>query len=97
MSEGEAKEEVKKALQAYVDAGQAWNKLMRSSSRYPSLFPDSDPMAGELQSRYNIPTETIPRPDSSGGPFRAMSRDVILSRIWAAARAHVERAATLIR
>ena len=65
-SDAALKKEIQLALDAYVDAGQAWNqiniKVMKSGRRVlsePTMLPDSDEFAGRLQRTYEIPTENI--------------------------------------
>jgi hypothetical protein len=94
--EGGATIEIRSALQAYVDAGQAWGELQQRRSRYPSLFPDNDAMADALQKKYSIPTETVNTSGGSIPPFRAMSQNVVLSTIWKAAKNHIQQAENLI-
>ena len=58
--------EIKLALDAYTDAGQAWNVMtnqaLRSTSRRyhePVMFPDTDEFARRIQVQYEIPFETV--------------------------------------
>ena len=102
LPDGEFKNEVRLALKAYTDARRAWDSIIRSNKRHPSMYPDSDILAAILQKTYKIPTETLPglgSPDDRGyiPTFRAMNLDDILSTIWGTAREHTERASALQR
>jgi hypothetical protein len=107
--ESELRSEIEASLLAYVDAGRAWNELIRRGRpiNNSSLFPDSDPFADTIQKRYSIPTETIDpsavmspevvrvtRPENRKA-FRSMSGTVVLNTIWSAARKHLEKAESL--
>lgn len=85
--DSEAKEELKKALEAYDDGLRAWkyifgdNPLGRTSG---DLFPDFEP-GKTLQQKYSIPTY-------NSGSLHLMGGDKVLGTIWQAARAHIEAA-----
>lgn len=86
LSVNDLKQEIKLALEAYVDAGTAWNKMLR----YEIMLTEFEP-AKTLQEKYSIPAE----PSSSGGSV--VYRSVALSTIWGAAKKHIENATQLMR
>jgi hypothetical protein len=83
LPDGEVKNEIKLAMEAYADAGQGWNA---SLGRNETLFPDLEP-GRSLMLKYSIPID-----NSIGMPLLPRSR--VLSTIWGAARTHIERAAS---
>jgi len=108
---GELSEEIGRSLQSYVDAAKAWNDLIRGGRplNRSSLFPDSQPFADSLQRRYEIPVEIVDpsegmsaellrttRPESRK-PFRTMDGQVVLKKLWASGRAHLEKAEALVK
>lgn len=84
LPEGELKTEISLAMDAYADASKAWNEMIR----YEFLIVKFEPGA-TFQKKYSIPIDT-----SLSDPI--MRRDVVLSTIWKAARAHLERAESLM-
>src|SRR5262249_44123796 len=82
--DGDLKTEISLAMDAYADAAKAWNEMIR----YDFLMVKFEPGA-TFQKKYSIPVDT-----SIGDPI--MRRNVVLSTIWQAARAHLERAESLL-
>ena len=87
LSEGELKDALAGAMEAYVDAGQLWNAML--NPRYDFILHDHYAIAQKVAKKYNIPI------DRSGSYPVLRGRDRILSIIWTAARAEIERAAAL--
>jgi hypothetical protein len=86
LPDGELKTEIGLAIEAYADAGRAWNKMLR----YDFMLVEEEPTFPE---KYSIPTtrsETSPTHSFMNG------RDAILSAIWKAARSHIDRASSLL-
>lgn len=82
--EGELKTEIQLAVEAYVDAQNAWKEM----GRHDTLFPDLEP-GRSLMAKYSIPV------DSSIG-MRLLPGNSVRSIIWRAARAHVDKATQLL-
>jgi hypothetical protein len=110
VSQLDLKEQIAASLAAYVDAGQAWNQLIRrGGTKYsdPFLSPDRDPWVDALPKKYDIPTETIDPKEGMSAEllrtlrpgdmpaYRIMRQHDVLSAIWAAARKHLEKAEAL--
>jgi hypothetical protein len=85
LAENEVKQEIKSALEAYVDAGTAWNKMLR----YDFMITGFEP-AKTLQAKYSIPTD-------STGSSTIVLKSVALSTIWGAAKKHIENATELMK
>lgn len=83
VEDGYRKEQIRLSMQAYADAGSAWNEMIR----YDFMLPEFEP-AKSLQKKYSIPTVTSP------GGSATMPRRIVLSTIWAIARKHIENAAS---
>lgn len=87
VADGETKDELKKALEAYDDGMTAWkwmfgdNGMGRSSG---DMFPDYEP-GKSLQQKYSIETYT-------SGSLHLMAGDKVLAAIWQAAKSHIENA-----
>jgi hypothetical protein len=96
--DAELKGEIRASLQAYVDAGQAWNELTRGGYQLSRSFlnPDRQPFADALQKKYDIPTEILD-PGAPTKPYRTMDGQLVLRTIWGAARKHLEKAETLAK
>jgi hypothetical protein len=75
------KNEIKSAMEAYVDAGSAWNFTVQNRG---VLFIDFEP-AITLRPKYNLPTSRL-------GSMTLISKEAALSTIWAKAKAHIENA-----
>jgi hypothetical protein len=86
LPESELKQEIKLAAEAYVDAGTAWNEMLRYDFMLTSFEP-----ARSFQKKYSIPGE---KTDSRGG--LRLDKNVVLSTIWGAARKHIDRATQLM-
>jgi hypothetical protein len=84
--EGELKTEISLALEAYVDAGQAWNTIIKDgNARYDyTLSLDKEWM--RIIEKYSL------SPDST----LVYGQDRVLSTIWQEARTHLNRASSLI-
>jgi len=82
------KNELTSAMEAYVDAGQAWNQMLR----YDFMLPNTA-LGLTLISKYSLQArELVPGNRST----LALPRDYVLSAVWAAARAHIDRANSLM-
>ena len=84
LPDGELKTEISLAMEAYADAGMAWNGMIR----YDFMLLNFEPGA-TLQKKYSIPVDR-----SLGDPV--MTRNAVLSTIWQAARAHLDKADALL-
>lgn len=82
IADGYVKDEIKLAMDAYADAGTAWNWTI--VNRSGDMFPDYEP-GKTLQAKYSIPTYKY-------SDLHLMERDKVLNAIWAAARKHIENA-----
>ncbi|MGB9181475.1 MAG: hypothetical protein WCB68_19760 [Pyrinomonadaceae bacterium] len=88
LPDGELKNELSLAMEAYVDAGQAWNKMLRNDFMLHTYEPGIT-----LMRKYSMqPVELVPGNRST----LALPRNYVLSTIWSAARAHIERAASIL-
>jgi hypothetical protein len=83
ISEGNVKEEIKLAMEAYADASKVWNEMIKTGNG--DLFPDYEPWK-TLQQKYSIPTYRYSN-------LHLMTVDKSLKAIWAAANQHIENAA----
>ncbi|HEY0658049.1 MAG TPA: hypothetical protein VGD05_06230 [Pyrinomonadaceae bacterium] len=79
--DGDSKTEIGLAMQAYADAGTAWNFAVQNRGY---LFIDFEP-AITLRPKYNLPTTRL-------GSLTLISNEVALSTIWATARKHIDNA-----
>ena len=84
LPEGDLRNEIRLAMEAYADAAQAWNEM----TRHEFMLINYEHGAS-LQKKYSIPVDT-----SLSSPI--MRRDVVLSVIWKAARTHIDRASSLM-
>jgi hypothetical protein len=88
MSTSNIKTELTLAMEAYVDAGQAWNQMLR----YEFMLPNAEPGL-TLIKKYSLePRELVPGNRST----LALPRNYVLSALWEAARAHIERVESLM-
>jgi hypothetical protein len=85
LPEGELRTEIALAMDAYADASKAWNQMIR----YDFMLVEFEP-GSSLQKKYDIPI------DASLGS-KVMTRNVVLSTIWGAAKPHIEKADALIK
>jgi hypothetical protein len=70
-------------MEAYVDAGQAWNQMIR----YDFMLPNAEPGL-TLIKKYSLqPVELVPGNRST----LALPRNYVLTTLWATARLHIER------
>ncbi len=81
IEDGYKKEEIILSMDAYSDAGTAWN----SSLRTPYLST-SIKLEASIIKKYSLPLQTVE-------DFQIISRQNALSIIWAQARKHMENAA----
>lgn len=83
MPAGDLKLELNLAMEAYVDAGQAWNQMIR----YDFMLPNAEPGL-TLIKKYSLqPVELVPGNRST----LALPRNYVLTTLWATARLHIER------
>lgn len=85
--DGNVKDEIKKAMEAYDDTMIAWNYMFGGNSTGRTtgdLLPDYEP-GKTLQQKYSIPTY-------SSGSLNLMGGDKVINTIWQAARIHIENA-----
>lgn len=88
MQSGDLKTELTLAMEAYVDAGQAWNQMLR----YDFMLPNAEPGLTLIRKYSLQPTELVPGNRNT----LALPRNYVLSTLWAAARAHIDRANSLL-
>lgn len=81
LSAGELKREMIAAMGAFLDAGSAWEEMVRFDFMAAEYEPGTS-----LQKKYSIET-------SESATGRIMARAVVLNTIWKEARRHVEKAA----
>jgi hypothetical protein len=84
LPDGELKKELKAAMEAYADAGQAWEKTINGRLQGSSL-------GDSLDKKYSL---GLPSKDEY--VYEKAMREVVLSKIWAAGREHIERASSLL-
>jgi hypothetical protein len=82
IEEGAVKEHIILAMDAYVDASTAWNRMIRNDI----LLADFEP-GSTLRTKYSIPSES-----SKATRRQFMRRNVVLSTIWGVARQHIKNA-----
>jgi hypothetical protein len=97
---GELRSELQAAIDAYTDAYDGWQKTM-SGGIIIGASPSEEQMrkavaVGELMRKYNIPTSDVGRDPMTGGTMKYVNRDALLSTLFKAASAHVERASKLM-
>ena len=80
ISDENVRNEIKLAMEAYVDASSAWNEMLR----YEFILV-KETLGQALQKKYSIPI------DNSLGSA-VMWRKTVLSSIWQAAKTHIENA-----
>lgn len=80
ISDGYTKDEINAAMQAYADTATAWNEMIRYDFMIVKFEPGTS-----LQRKYSIPVSRI-------GNEQVMTRNAVLSTIWAAAKTHIENA-----
>jgi hypothetical protein len=88
MQSGDLKTELILAMEAYVDAGQAWNQMLR----YDFMLPNAEPGLTLIRKYSLQPTELVPGNRNT----LALPRNYVLSTLWAAARVHIDRANSLL-
>ncbi len=76
--------ELQMAVRAYVDAGQAWNKMNKDE-----ILINSDDTFWYLVNQYSL------RPDVSNPEIPVLTRQLVLSTLWQRANIHVRNSATL--
>lgn len=86
LPEGAIKSEIADALEAYKDAGQAWGTVHNKGA----LFTATEP-AATLMKKYSIKPSV-----NAVGDADHLQLDTALSKIWAAAGAHLNSLAVLI-
>jgi hypothetical protein len=82
--DGEIKSELQSAIEAYVDAQNAWGQMGRHDTLFPSIEPGRS-----LMVKYSIPI------DRSIG-MELLPGNSVRSIIWRAAKTHVDRAAQFL-
>jgi hypothetical protein len=86
IQEGELKKEISLALEAYVDAGHAWNTIIKDGNAQYDYTLSFDAEWMRIVEKYSL------SPESS----LVYGNDKALSAIWREARSHLERASTLL-
>lgn len=86
VDEGELKQELQLAMDAYVDGVKAWNQMLR----YEFMLPNTE-LGTALRTKYSIPVDT-----SLGERSAMMRRPIVLSSIWGVARSHISNSETLL-
>jgi hypothetical protein len=85
---GDLKNELSLAMEAYADAGQAWNQMIR----YEFMLPNSEPGLTLIRKYSLQPTELVPGNRST----LALPRNYVLTSVWGAARSHIDRASSML-
>jgi hypothetical protein len=83
--EGKVKREIHLSMEAYTDANMAWSNLIDTGT---TMFFTQMPPAPALIRKYSIPAKTSEND--------ALDRQTMFTYIWKAARAHIDRAASLL-
>jgi hypothetical protein len=86
LPDNQIEEELKLAMEAFVDAARAWNEMITNDFLLPQYEPGAT-----FQKKYSIPVDS-----SLGTGKEIMRRDVVLSKMWQAARFHVDRTSLLL-
>jgi hypothetical protein len=86
--EGELKKEIGLALEAYVDAGHAWNTIIKDGNAQYDFTLSLDAEWIRIVKKYAL------SPDPEG--TLVYGHDRVLSTIWREARTHLDRASSLI-
>jgi len=92
LAQGDLRSEIRSAMDAYSDAGQAWGlKIKGSYHIYEKAGPGS-----ELISKYSLPTMD---PGDSGSKLLGgqIEIETAIQSIWSTARDHLERAESLMK
>lgn len=84
LPEGELKNEISLAMEAYVDAKQGWNEMITDDYLLVQFEPGRS-----LQKKYSIPGDGDKR-------YPAIRKKTTLSIIWGAADKHINRASQLL-
>ena len=89
LPDGELKGEISLAMEAYVDAGRAWEDA--GSYNMILLRMDGKPAepGSSLREKYSIPTQIM-------GGEEILNGDTARSTIWNAAKKHIDRATELL-
>ncbi|OLE53286.1 MAG: hypothetical protein AUG51_13795 [Acidobacteria bacterium 13_1_20CM_3_53_8] len=87
---GELRNEITLAMEAYADAGQAWNVMIQNGRSYSSDILSVYPPIGALITKYSVPVKR------QSGNFAIVNNRTMLSTIWQAARTHIDRASSLL-
>jgi hypothetical protein len=82
LPDGEVREHISLAMEAYADAARAWGQMLR----YDFLIVMREPT---LPEKYSIPVDK-----STSIP--AMSKNDVLTTIWRAAKTHITEASSLL-
>jgi len=85
---GDLKTELLLAMEAYVDAGQAWNRMIR----HDFMLHNSEPGLTLIRKYSLQPRELVPGNRST----LALPRNYVLTSVWGAARIHIDRANSLL-
>lgn len=85
LPEGSLKEEIGLAIGAYADGKRAWDLALKADGQLNT----ADPEVESWKMKYTLP------PDLANAP--QIPREVMLKAIWTSARAHTQRASTLLR
>jgi hypothetical protein len=81
---GELRDEITLAMETYADAGRAWNTMIQHGRRGKTTY-FYEPLR-ELITKYSIPTIQV----------MSVDNQTMLSIIWQAARARIDRASLLL-
>jgi hypothetical protein len=83
---GVIKDDLSRTMEAYVDAGQAWSQMQSVDA-----LPLENEFASALTKKYSI------KPSANAvGKEDRIQRDVVLSTIWAQARAQLDRVSVVL-
>jgi hypothetical protein len=97
LPEGELKQEIKLAVEAFVDANTAWNKMIDNNFLHTAFEPGKT-----LQKKYSM--KGIPSPDlgfklppgvTDPTGSLVIPKNVALNTMWGEARKHIDRATQL--
>jgi hypothetical protein len=86
LPDNQIEEEMKLAMEAFVDAARAWNEMITNDFLLPQYEPGAT-----YQKKYSIPVDT-----SLGAGKEILMRETVLTKMWQAAKFHIDRASRLL-
>jgi hypothetical protein len=88
LPEGSLKTEIKLALEAFTDAENIWDQ----QGEIEVIMPAKDELAAKLMQKYSIPPI---EPNTDPTKLR-LDRDMMLMKMWAAAKGHLDKLSSLL-